>query len=343
MERTLTTCDRHGVEVVRNGKSLVDFSSNDYLGLAGHRALKQASIDATRRWGAGACASRLVSGNHPLYDEVEAKLSAFRGAPCLLMNSGFQANVTVLPALVGRDSTLLLDRACHHSLVQGARLSGATIKRFRDSDHLEALLAESSGDVWVVTEALFSVDGRRGDLARRHGAKLYIDEAHAFGVLPLAADFDIAVGTFGKAGGVFGAYVAGPYRDLLINRCGGLIYTTALPPGVVGAIGASLDLIPTCDSAALLERAEWLRGKLPFSTGASSAQIIPVVAGSNEAALDLQAHLEQRGFLGVALRPPTTAPGEACVRISLSLLHTNEHLDALKEALCSWSCNTAGV
>ncbi len=329
----------------RRGRELVDFSSNDYLGLAGDSRLAAASCEAIERWGVGARASRLISGSHPLYEKVEERLAELLGAErVLIFNSGFQANCTVLPVLVEKGGVLLLDRAVHRSLVEGARSSGARLFRFRDEAHLERLLEQHRGaKLWVVTESIFSTDGRRPDLAAlrrladRAGARLLVDEAHAFGMtgeqgLGLCRDADVTVGTFGKAVGVFGAFVAtsAELADRLVNHCAGLIYSTALPPAVLGAVDRALELIPEMEAERQAVRA------LASVLGANS-HIIPIEIGTDADALAAGEQLEREGFAVGVLRPPTVPGGRASLRITLSALHHLDDVERLRERIERWS------
>ena len=262
--------------------------------------------------------------------------------------------------VIGRPVAVLADRLAHHSLLQGAQLSGARLMRFRHNDcgHLEELLrtrATKGEFCVVVTESVFGMDGDLADIgeiseiSRQHEALLYVDEAHATGVFGargfgLCEDFgdkiDVAMGTFGKALGGFGSYLglSRILREFLVNRCGGLIYSTGVPPAVLGAMGAALDLVPTlgAERAALLAGAEGLRGKLRgagFDCGASASQIVPVLIGGERETLELAKKLEARGFLVAAIRPPTVPPGTSRLRISLSAAHGAEDVDALADAL----------
>ncbi len=355
-----------GGRIVRDGKTLINFAGNDYLGLSLHPALIAASRDFAEKYGAGVAASRLVTGDHPAFSDLEAKIAAAkRQESALVLASGYQTNLTVLAALadaevIGRPVTVLADRLAHHSLLQGAQLSGARLMRFQhnDCDHLETLLQArtAKGEFCVVvTESVFGMDGdladlaRIGALAKKFDALLYVDEAHATGVFGargfgLCEDFgekiDVAMGTFGKALGGFGSYLGLPkiLREFLVNRCGGLIYSTGLPPAVLGAMGAALDLVPTLgpERAALLAMAESLREKLRgagFDCGASASQIIPVIIGGEAETLELAKKLEARGFLVAAIRPPTVPPGTSRLRISLSAAHSAEDAAALADAL----------
>lgn len=352
--------------IVRDGCTLLNFSGNDYLGLSGHPLLAERSCDWTRRWGAGSGASRLVCGTLELHRAVEEKLAKVKGTEAaLLFNSGWQANAALLPALfagdvLGGEALVFTDRLNHASLHHGCVAAGVRQIRFRHNDleHLDTLLTQSIGKPgvrFIVTESVFSMDGDRADvvaladLADRHGAFLMLDEAHATGVLgPRGAGLsglapgrvDLAMGTFSKALGGFGAYVAGSKAlcDYLVNRCGGLIYATALPPAVLGAMDAALDLLPTLDGerARLHANAERLRMALRgmgIDTGASSTQIVPALVGEEKAALDISRRLEERGILGIAIRPPTVPAGTSRIRFALSAAHADTDVDALVGAL----------
>lgn len=346
--RVLRAYDRDGVRLrLPDGRVLIDVASNDYLGLAQDPTVIDRAAEFTARFGAGSGASRLVCGTLTAHRDVEEKLADFLGTEAaLLIGTGFQANATLLPALaelLGSGTEMLVDRLAHASLLRGSFDAGLKAKRFRHNDlnHLEDLLkAPSAASRLVVTESVFSMDGDVCDLgplldlADRYGAPVYLDEAHAIGVLGpdgrgLAAHFPVRVavtmGTLGKAFGGFGAYVAGSRLliDYLINRCGGVIYTTALPPGVLGALDAALDLVPGMEAermrlAGMGDAVRMAVRAAGYDTAGSSTQIIPVIVGADQAALGLQAMLEAAGFLAVAIRPPTVPPGTARLRLSLS-------------------------
>lgn len=354
----------NGAEAVIDGRRLVDFSSNDYLGLSRHPLLIRRAAEYAARWGAGAAASRLVRGNLAPFAALEGKVAAAKGCEAaLILASGFQANAAVLPALLdarvlGAEPVVLADRLIHASLHHGIAAAGLRQVRFRHNDlgHLAELLEKHAGSPCVVvTESVFSMDGDRADvpalvtLCERFGAFLYIDEAHATGVLGesgfgLAAGYGdrigLVMGTFSKALGGFGAYVAcsAALRDYLINRCGGLIYSTGLPPAVLGAIDAALELVPQLGAGRkrLQDMAGDFRGRLQaagLDTGPSSTQIVPVMLGEEERALRVAAALEAEGFLGVAIRPPTVPPGTSRIRFALSALHTDEQVERLAAAV----------
>jgi 8-amino-7-oxononanoate synthase len=332
-------------------------ASNDYLGLSRYPALIRSAQAYLEEFGAGSTASRLVTGNHPAHRDIEARIAAGKGKDAaLLLASGYQTNMTVVAALADksvhkRPVTILADRLVHHSLLQGALLSGARLLRFAHNDlaHLETLLKARQNDfVLILSESVFGMDGDRTDLvalgalAARYGAMLYIDEAHATGVLGkdgfgLVADcpqsVDVAMGTFGKALGSFGSYIAcsAPLREYLVQRCGGLIYSTALPPAVLGSIAAALEILPslTSERAHVQGLAETLRRSLcaqGWDCGASTTQIIPVIVGAEAAVLDLAAGLEGEGFLVAAIRPPTVPAGTARLRLSLSAAHRDDDI-----------------
>lgn len=344
--------------LVLEGEPVLNFSSNDYLGLSRHPLLVERSREWAARHGAGAQASRLVTGNLDLHEQVEAKLARLKGTEAaLLLASGWQANAAVLPALLRAAASqgeveLYADKLNHASLHHGCQAAGVKQIRFRHNDlaHLESLLAAKAESAagqpvsrFIVTESVFSMDGDRTDverlatLADRYRAFVYLDEAHATGVLGprgmglaglAPGRIDLAMGTFSKALGGFGAYVAGSRAlcDYLINACSGFIYTTALPPAVLGAMDAALDLVPTLDAerARLAAAGDHLRAALRgmgLDTGASSTQIVPAIVGDEARALELASRLEQRGLLAVAIRPPTVPAGTSRLRVTLSAAH----------------------
>jgi len=353
-------------KVTRDGRLLVNFSSNDYLGLAAHPALIARAREWTEALGTGSGASRLVCGTLEAHERIEAKVATFKQTEAaLIFASGFQANATVLPALLDRRTMgatplVFADALVHASLHHGCRAAGLSPLFFRHNDlgHLEELLAATRGDAaprFILTESVFSMDGDQADvpglaaLARRHEAFLYLDEAHATGVLGergagLASlapgGVDLVMGTFSKALGGFGAYVAGSriLREYLINRCAGFIYSTALPPPVLGAIDAALDIVPRMDAerTELQRLAERLRGGLRaagLDTGPSTTHIVPVMTGDEAPTMALAAALEDKGILGVAIRPPTVPPGASRIRFALTAAHQADDVDRLVAAL----------
>lgn len=342
---------RGGGRLEQGDRELLDFSSNDYLGLAQHPLLKERAIEWTQRHGTGAGASRLVTGTSDLHLEVEAKIAAFKGSEAaLIFGSGWQANAAVLPALLqaAPGALLFTDRLIHASLHHGAAAAGVRQIRFRHNDlaHLEELLEarrDQEGARFIVTESIFSMDGDAPDLAalaqlaKRHDAFLIVDEAHATGVAgPRGAGLsatvpggvDLVIGTFSKALGGFGAYVSGSKLvcDYLVNACGGFIFATAPPPAVLGAMDAALDLVPGMDAerAHLAALADHVRSRLlaaGYDTAASTSQIVPLVVGEAEKALALSRRLEEHGILAAAIRPPTVPPGSSRLRLALRATH----------------------
>lgn len=340
----------------------VNFSANDYLGLATHPALAAGAAAYAARLGTGAGASRLVTGTFEAHLAIEARIAALKGQQAaLILASGWQANASVLAALLraaGPGVQVFADQLIHASLHAGLRLAGVRPSFFAHNDLAglgAALAARPPGPAMIITESVFSMDGDRADLegikrlAVAHDAFLYVDEAHATGVLGqggrgLAHDIpggaDLVMGTFSKALGSFGAYVAGSRSmiDFLINRCGGFIYTTALPPPVLGAIDAALDLLPQLDAARAHVAAQAARLRAAFAaigidTAGSSTQIVPALVGAEQATLHLAAALRADGLLGVAIRPPTVPPGTSRIRFALSAAHGEADVDRLIAAM----------
>ncbi len=343
------------------GRVLLNLSSNDYLGLSQDPRLIAAAREAAARWGVGAGASRLVVGHLALHEEVEAGLAAFKGTEAaVIFSTGYMTNLGVISALVGPGDTVFCDRLNHASIYDGIKLAGATLARFphRDMNRLEDLLKEASpGKKLIITDSVFSVDGDLAplpelvELKERHGAALMLDEAHATGVLGpkgaglaealgLSERVEVHMGTFSKALGSLGGFVAGDWRliEYLHNRARSFIYSTAMPPPVLGAIAAALELVASEPErrAYLLEEAGKFRQGLTeagFDILGSETQIVPVLAGDNARTLSVAARLREEGLMAVALRPPTVPPGRARVRFSLSAAHSREDLAAAREAI----------
>jgi 8-amino-7-oxononanoate synthase len=348
---------------VRDG-SVQNFCTNDYLNLSAHPRLKEEAARYTANWGTGSTASRLISGTHTWHIEAESKIARFFGyEEALLFNSGFQANISILQALASRDTVLLFDRLNHNSLIQGARLSGAKLLRYNhcDAGHLRELLdrdeVKTAHRRIIVTESVFSMDGDRApvpeliEYAAEFDALLMVDEAHAIGILGdrgtgiagRLPGIDLYIGTFGKAGGGFGAFVCCSrlIRDYLVNFASGFIYSTAPPPAVVGASCAAIDLFPEMDMererveahSVLLRR---LLNDKGIDTLGSDTHIIPVLVGPEEATLRLSSYLEEHGMVVVAIRPPTVPAGQSRLRISLNSSHTESDIAALASAITGW-------
>ncbi|MCP1269089.1 aminotransferase class I/II-fold pyridoxal phosphate-dependent enzyme [Acetobacter cerevisiae] len=347
-----------------DGTVLVDFSSNDYLGLRAHPLLRERALAWAERYGAGSGASRLVTGTAPGMVALEARLAALKGmeAACMF-SSGWQANATLVPALAqlslaatGAAPTLIADKFIHASLYHGCAAAGVRPVRFRhnDMEHLESLLQKAAGPGLkiILTESVFSMDGDRvdmaalGALARQYGAFLCVDEAHATGILGAdgkgLADgqADLIIGTFSKALGGMGAFIASSsvVCRWLVNKGSGYIYSTAPSPLVLGAVDAALDLLPDLDAtrdrvAGLAERFRQHMWRAGLETGPSSTQIVPVVVGSERTALTLSRMVEDAGFLAIAIRPPTVPPGGCRLRVVLHGNHTEAQVDQLAQVL----------
>jgi len=344
--------------IERHGKRMLNLASNHYLGLPhmlDEAQLAAALGDEAWRVAVGSTASRLIVGNDPVFAEFEREFAEFKGTEsCLLYSSGYMANVGIISALMGRRDVVFSDRLNHASIVDGIVLSRAEHKRYRhrDLDHLERLLrdAEPGARKLIVTDTVFSMDGSLAPLQElvrlkeRYGALLMVDEAHSGGVfgergeglthaLGLTGDVDIQMGTFSKAYGCYGAYVAGDrvLTDYLVNHSRSLIYTTALPPMVVRAVRHNWRL--ACGAAGarreLAAHAAAFRSALQalgFDTGASECHIVPLLVGGNEMTLRFSERLQERGIAAVAIRPPTVPEGTARIRFTLTAAHRPEDL-----------------
>jgi 8-amino-7-oxononanoate synthase len=360
VRRTVTR--RDGVRYEVDGRWLVNFCSNDYLGLSQQFAVAGALQDAAAQHGAGSTASHLVCGHHALHDALERELADWLGAPrALLFGSGFLANLAVVQALLGDDDLCVQDRLNHASLIDAARLAGCRLRRYPHGDAegaLRQLRATPDVAAMVVTDGVFSMDGDIAPLrelalaARVQEALLYVDDAHGIGVVGpdgrgavAAAGLDVQavplqLATLGKALGGYGAVVLGDAAliEHLIETARPYIYTTALPPALAAASLAAVKLA---------RREEWRREKLQahvarFRDGAaragfqllpSSTPIQPLVVGDDHSALALAAALEERGYWVTAIRPPTVPDGSARLRVTLSAAHTEAEVDGLLGAL----------
>ena len=341
LRRRLVETERIGAGRVRRGREeYVSFSCNDYLGLAHHPDVVAAARDAIERYGTGAGASRLVTGSHPPYVELETLLAEMKGTErALVFNSGYMANLGTIPALVGEKDLVVADRLCHACMWDGARLSGATVVRFdhNDLEHCSQLLTKlrsSSRRCLILTETVFSMDGdlgpvqELGELASRHDAWLLTDDAHGLGIRP-TRPADVQMGTLSKAAGSSGGYVCGSSELVawLENRARTLMYTTGLPPASVAAATAALRIIR--DDPELRTRPLLNARRFTAALGRPPAQssIVPVVLGEPERALSASAMLESHGFLVVAIRPPSVPPGTARLRFAFSAMHQPEAID----------------
>jgi 8-amino-7-oxononanoate synthase len=344
------------------GRELIDFSSNDYLGLARHPALADAMARCAAESGAGSGASHLVTGHGEEHEQLEKELAAFTGRErALLFSTGYMANLAVISSLAGRSERVLLDRLSHASLIDGARLSGATLARYAhaDADAAARLLdADPGRTALLATDGVFSMDGDLAPLpelarcARAHDAWLLLDDAHGLGVLgthgggvlehfALGSDeVPILVGTLGKAFGCFGAFVAGSAAliEFLIQRARTYLYTTALPQPVAAAARAALELIRREHRRrerllALVSRFRDAARAAGVPLASSATPIQPVLLGSAGAALAAQRALAAAGYWVVAIRPPTVPAGSARLRVTLCATHTDAQVDGLAEQL----------
>ncbi len=361
--RTLPNIKAKGPGTIEiSGCAMLDFCSNDYLGLSMHPALKKAAGEALEQWGCGARASRLMSGDLEIHHILEKKAARFKGTQAaLLFGSGYLANMGVISALAGKKDAIFMDKLCHASMVDGARLSGARIHRYRhnDMDHLDHLLRanrEKSRRALILSETLFSMDGDEApfqdlvQLKNTHEAILIMDEAHAVGAIGDSGEglipkcqaeaVDIQIGTFGKALGSYGAFCAlsPEMKQLLVNLARPFIFSTAMPPAVAGANLAALELAEknVQGRALLLELSTRLRQSISTKTGLESPgrfHIVPVITGPDQKTVALAEHLQQHGFWVRAVRPPTVPPGTARLRLSLTTDLHAEDLDRLAETL----------
>jgi 8-amino-7-oxononanoate synthase len=358
-----------GPEVQIAGHRLINFSSNDYLGLANDFRLREAAISAIKEFGVGAGASRLVSGTQSPHLRLENALAKWKGTEAALcFSSGYAAALGTVPALVSKDDVILLDKLCHASLIDGAKLSGAILRVFPHNhlgkleSHLQWAQREHRDKrVLILTESVFSMDGDRAllrelvELKRRFGALLLLDEAHAVGVIgsngrglaaeeKLSEDVDVQMGTLSKALGASGGYICGSRSiiEWLINRARSFIYSTAPPPGIVSAALAAVNFLTSAEGEErrrfLWKRIGLMHESLPSgglnkkATNAASA-IFPWIVGAEQAAIDLAAALQREGFLVPAIRYPTVAKGSARLRITVTATHEEQQIRSLCQAI----------
>jgi len=355
---------RRGAAVSADGRAAVDFSSNDYLGLAGDPRIASAIAAALAREGTGAAAARLISGTNELHEQLERALAVFKGTEAaLLFSSGYAANTGAIPALASRGDIIYADALNHASLIDGCRLSRAEVRIFPhlDVDRLDDLLRDDAGHTgrrWIVVDAVFSMDGdvfpldALVALAREHGAYTYVDDAHGTGVLgatgrgsaehyDVERDVDVAMGTLGKAVGTTGAFIAGshPLRDWLLNRARAFVFTTAAPPAFAAGTLEALRIVETepWRRDALRANARSIRDGLRAlgydAAGSADGHIIPVIIRDAAETARLGAALRARGLLVGAVRPPTVPLGSSRLRITASAAHTPEQIARLLEAL----------
>lgn len=375
MLRTLRTIDgpqQTHVEV--GGRDLLLLCSNNYLGLADHPALVEAACRATRNYGVGSGASRLVSGSMRCHAELEEALAAFKGTgAALLFNSGYAANTGILQGLFGPDDTIFSDALNHASIIDGCRLSQARVQVYphRDTAALEELLErerpQRRGRWLIVTDGVFSMDGDLAPLPelvrlkKQYQALLMVDDAHGTGVLGASgrgtaehfgclAEVDLHMGTLGKALGCSGAYLAAPRTviDVLVNQSRPFIFSTSLPPGVPAAALAALEVVASAEGAA--RRASLAANRRQFATDLAAAgldllgsetQIIPVLTGEPEPTMAATDRLLEQGIFLQGIRPPTVAPGACRLRATVMATHEAGELAAAARAIVAVSKGTA--
>jgi len=361
---TRTIQGRQSARVALNGRDVLLLCSNNYLGLADHPLLIEESLRATEQYGTSSSASRLVSGTMELHEQLESEVAVFKQTEAALaFNSGYAANTGIIPALVGRGDVIFSDRLNHASIIDGALLSGARLVRYphNDMSTLSSLLEKSrgSGRCLIVTDGVFSMDGDLAPLKElallkaHHDALLMVDDAHGCGVLGekgrgsaellgVLSDIDIHVGTFGKALGSFGAYAAlsMELRELLINRARSFIFSTSLPPAVLAASRAALQLVRTDQGADLRSRLSFNTGlfrkllqKAGFSIGNGTTQIVPIMTGTAETTMQFSAQLLEEGLFVQGIRPPTVPAGACRLRCTVMATHTVEDLTEAVEKI----------
>ena len=359
LRRTPVVTARDGIYVERAGRRLISFSCNDYLNLSRHPTVIKAAVDAAERYGTGAGASRLVTGNHPLHVELEARLARLKAtdAACVF-GSGYLANTGIVPALVRSGDLILADELSHACIHAGAKLSGATVKLYRhaDADHAEALLlAHRAGHprALLVTDGVFSMDGDLAPLhdlanvAKRFDAWLLADDAHGLGVVGGGrgssfadgnggpADVPLQMGTLSKAIGAYGGYLCASQAviDLMYTRARTFIYSTGLPPPVVAAAIAALDIVEH-DKAYV---AEPLRKARLFARALNlpepQSAIVPLILGDSDVTMAAARSLEEDGFLVVGIRPPTVPHGSARLRFAFTAQHPDAEIERLTKSV----------
>ncbi|HEY1981737.1 MAG TPA: 8-amino-7-oxononanoate synthase [Xanthobacteraceae bacterium] len=356
LRRVPVTTARSGIWAERDGRRLLSFSCNDYLNLSQHPEMIAAAVAATKRYGIGAGASRLVTGNHPLYDELESRLARLKGteAACVF-GSGYLANTGIIPALIGPGDLIVADELSHACIHAGAKLSGAATYFYRhaDIDHAAALLAAHRGEkkhALIATDGVFSMDGdlaplgALAQLAHRFDAWLLSDDAHGIGVIGGGrgssfaggpVDVPLQMGTLSKAIGAYGGYLCASRAviDLMRTRARTFIYSTGLPPPVIAAAIAALDLIERNPAYAAepLRKARLFTRALDLPDAQSA--IVPVIVGATDAALRASELLRNEGFLVVAIRPPTVPGGTARLRFAFTAQHPDAEIERLADVV----------
>jgi len=356
-----------GAEIFFNGRRLINFSSNDYLGLANHPQVVEAFVAEARRSGIGAGAAHLITGHRAIHHQLEEELAAFTGRPrALLFSSGYLANLGIIAALCGRHDWIFSDRLNHASLIDGARYSGARLVRYSHNNVADLAVriaqAPAGRELLIVTDGVFSMDGDIAPVpdlarvARSHGAWLMVDDAHGVGVMGRdgrgtpshhglsIADVPVLMGTLGKALGGAGAFVAGSAAliETLIQEARTYIYTTASPPALAAAIRVALQIAQSEPERRthLFHLVDYFRARisaLPFQLLPSPTPIQPLIIGSSARALEISRYLFQHDLQVAAIRPPTVPAGTARLRITLTSAHTISQIDRLIETLAAVS------
>lgn len=334
-----------GVRARRGSREFISFSGNDYLGLSQHPKVIKAAAAALEKYGAGAGASRLITGNHPLYNELETALAAYKNTEsALVFGSGYLANLGAIPALVGKNDLILADRLSHACMLDAAKLSDATLMRFAHNniEHCRMLLEANRHEFQhclIITETVFSMDGDRAPLkvlaalAKEFNAWLLTDDAHGLGIVK-SASADIEMGTLSKAAGSYGGYVCGSQTliDYLKTAARSVIYSTALPPATIAASIAAIKIMQEENlGEKALENARYFTNLMGLEKAESA--IVPVIVKETDKALALSAKLEQQGFLVAAIRPPTVPENTARLRFTFSAMHEKKDIERVAKIL----------
>lgn len=355
---TRSISGKQAARVRMDGRDMLLLCSNNYLGLADHPALIEASIRATERLGTSSAASRLVSGTMDLHEQLETEVASFKKSEAaLVFNGGYAANTGIIAALAGRGDVIFSDRLNHASIIDGALLSGARLIRYPHNDHAALALLlnkhRGNGRALIVTDGVFSMDGdiapltELADLKKQFSAYLMVDDAHGSGVLGdqgrgtaellhVADEIDIKMGTFGKAMGSFGAYAAVTVemRELLINRARSFIFSTSLPPSVLAASQAAIKVVRSAEGKGLREQLHAnaahfrsLLSKAGFTLPAGTTQIIPIMTGGAQTTMRFSELLLEEGIFAQGIRPPTVPAGSCRLRCTVMSTHSSQDLE----------------
>jgi 8-amino-7-oxononanoate synthase len=358
-------------EVETDGRTVLNFSSNDYLGLANHPALKAAAIEAIERYGAGAGASRLICGSLAPYHQLEEALAEFKGMEAALtFATGYAAALGAICSLVGKEDVVVIDKLAHACIIDAAKISGAKLRVFSHNDlnDLEEILkwAQSKSRILIVTESIFSMDGDHAllrdivQLKQKYGAWLMVDEAHATGLygqhrrglaeeVGVSDHIEVQMGTLGKALGAAGGYICGSRNliDYLINRARPFIFSTAPVPAAAAAAASAIELVKSTEGEArrstLWQRVAEFKSQLKIETSTSPAAIIPLHIGEEARALDFAAALLDKNILIPAVRYPSVARGKARLRLTVSAAHTAAQIEIVASALQTWVAEFGNV